>query len=47
MNKRGFVAPVKQFAHGMSVGSGKHELLHLHFGSPQGCGPEGVMAVAQ
>src|SRR5580658_3216660 len=47
MNEGGFIAPVTQLAHGAAVGSGEHESLHLYVGSPEGCGPEGSMAIAQ
>jgi hypothetical protein len=47
MNEGGFITPVKQFAHGTSVGSGEHESLHIRFGSPKSGGPESVTAVAQ
>jgi hypothetical protein len=47
MNEGGFIAPVKKFAHGATVGSGEHESLHLHFGSPESGGPEGATAVAK
>jgi len=47
MNEGGFIAPVKEFAHGAAMDSGQHESLHLHVGGPEGCGPEGVMTVAQ
>jgi hypothetical protein len=47
MNQSGFIAPVKQFAHGAAVGSGDHESPHIHLGSPEGCGPEGGKTIAQ
>ena len=47
MNEGGFIAPVEELAHGAAVDSGEHESLHLHVGSPEGCGPEGVTAVAK
>jgi hypothetical protein len=47
VNEGGFIAPMKEFAHGAAVGSGEHETLHFLFGGPEGCGPEGMMAIAQ
>ena len=47
MNECGFIAPVEEFAHGAAVDSGEHESLHLYVGSPEGCGPESVTAVAK
>jgi len=47
MGDRGFVAPVKKFAHGAAVSVGDHESLHRGFGGPKGGGPESVAAVTQ
>ena len=47
VDEGGFIAPVKQFAHGAAVSSGEHESLHLYVGGPEGCGPEGATPIAQ
>jgi len=47
VDEGGFVAPVEKLAHGAAMGSGEHESFHLYVGSPDGCGPESAMAIAQ
>src|SRR6266851_3540077 len=42
MDHRGFVAPLDELAHGLSVGAGSHKLFHRRFACPDRARPEGV-----